>query len=197
MALPVPYSKRQSLLSIQSLWSTMSGFDNVNASDKKRKERSEGDGTRDVWTVSKRRNVTADRADARDDNATVIPQRAPPNLTPQPAQQPKKQSERRATQHQYDSFLCPKCDQPLKTKATLKQHTDQVHIGVRCYWPGGCDAVLESEAALNRHLQEHSDAAGAEFTCNWSDCGRSYKYRETFCRHLRMHNNRERDRRGD
>ncbi|KAI1211422.1 uncharacterized protein F4807DRAFT_466689 [Annulohypoxylon truncatum] len=86
---------------------------------------------------------------------------------------------------------CPQCNKVFKTKATYRQHSQSVHIGTKCYWPG-CSLTFSSERELNKHLKEHNTLASNGdpqnmLTCNFPGCGKVCTMAEIVARHLRRH----------
>ncbi|KAI0839931.1 hypothetical protein F5Y06DRAFT_295307 [Hypoxylon sp. FL0890] len=141
--------------------------------------------------LGKRRKAVADGTGTSDNNEpTASPQ---PISSPQPTTSP--QLQHQPQQPEDDDLTCTQCNKVLKTKATLRQHIKDVHIGTQCFWPG-CAASFSSKGELNAHLKEHNGVTPPDQrpTCHWPGCGKTYEYPQTLARHLREHNIQERAR---
>ncbi|KAI1416697.1 hypothetical protein F5Y13DRAFT_205534 [Hypoxylon sp. FL1857] len=101
---------------------------------------------------------------------------------------------RQPAQPQDDDFTCPVCNKSFKNKGAIRQHTLQVHIGTKCYWPG-CSVTTESEPELNAHLKEHNDdpSPDGRYKCTWPGCDKTYAFADSLTRHARQHNSEARE----
>ncbi|KAI1159801.1 hypothetical protein F5B18DRAFT_635390 [Nemania serpens] len=86
---------------------------------------------------------------------------------------------------------CRHCPKQFNSKWVLKQHVDDRHVGMRCYWPG-CGTTTPSETCMIRHFhrhQSHEIENGAEPTvCPWPGCGNRYSRRDSVQRCIKRHN---------
>ncbi|KAI1456988.1 hypothetical protein F4805DRAFT_458158 [Annulohypoxylon moriforme] len=102
------------------------------------------------------------------------------------------------TQTVDNALVCETCLKIFKNKGTLRQHLkltywqNEVHVGLKCYWPCDCDFQCEEEVTMKQHLREHNIRAGAgvpngEKTCNFPGCGKKCTSAEEVGRHFRRH----------
>ncbi|KAI1843770.1 hypothetical protein JX266_010029 [Neoarthrinium moseri] len=88
------------------------------------------------------------------------------------------------------TFDCDECRATFKNRHTLKQHSEQVHVGTTCYWPK-CNKEFDNEKEVKSHFWEHWDPRlnnNKMYKCNWPGCGRYFARKQQVGRHFSMHN---------
>lgn len=88
---------------------------------------------------------------------------------------------------QLKTYLCDTCGEGFPVQYSLQDHVKRKHMvhGHDCHL---CGMKFVTSAALNDHfVARHTDER--RFTCEFSGCGKMFKWRSSFKSHRRVHSN--------
>ena len=80
-------------------------------------------------------------------------------------------------------FQCEYCDYKCKKIARIKQHVNQVHLGVRPHLCDFCSAAFPTKSSLNKHRMSHTGERN--FPCMF--CEKKFHSKHNLVTHVRTH----------
>lgn len=87
-------------------------------------------------------------------------------------------------------MFCDHCDAgPFRKPKYLRYHEETVHAAERSHVCPTCGASYKRTSHLKRHMQNSHSTE--EIVCDWEGCGKVFKGREQYRKHMRRHETKD------